>query len=215
MTRRPTGSARVAGGDLKVERQLIILMSEVSLKEYLEKLLEVRIIVVEEPQAVVDKVLQLSSEGRIDWAKIQHFTSDEWPDGVLDRVEPRLVVSLDRFRKLYGAPVYPSTDPEAWVRTSGSPTSRHFAIGRKSDAGDCFLGGDIREAFQVAAGMRIFGGIGLYFDTFWQKKPQPMIHLDLRKSEVQVWWVRIGGSYFYAHKDTERGVFFNTLAGIT
>lgn len=142
---------------------------------------------------------------------IRHFTPDEWPAGVLACIEPALIGQLDELRERLGRPVYPSPLAGGWVRFDGSPTSRHYAIDRRSDAGDVFPEGDIRDAWLIAQALP-FGGIGVYFDTYYQHRPWPMLHLDLRPERVL--WARISRNrYIYpARGGTERDLFFDLLA---
>lgn len=142
---------------------------------------------------------------------IRHFTPDEWPNGVLAHIDPALIGQLDELRERLGRPIYPSPLAGAWTRFDGSSTSRHYAVGRLADAGDVFPEGDIRDAWLAAQALP-FGGIGVYFDTTYQHKPWPMLHLDLRPERVL--WARIGRTrYIYpARGQAERDLFFDLLA---
>lgn len=142
---------------------------------------------------------------------LNHFTADEWPAGVLHRMQPALIVQLDALRERLGQPIHPSPLPDGWARTTGSTTSRHYAVNRLSDAGDVFPEGDIRDAWLAACGIRAFGGIGVYFDTHFRGRPWPMLHVDLRPGE-RIMWARIGGRYVYPHRSpAERDTFFELM----
>lgn len=146
--------------------------------------------------------------------KIRHFKPAEWPPGVLEHLDPALIGQLDELRQRLGRPIYPSPLAGAWARFDGSTTSRHYAVGRLSDAGDIFPAGDVREAWLIAQDLP-FGGIGIYFDTLYQNRPWPMLHLDLRPNRVL--WARVSRNrYIYpANSDAERDLFFDLLAGQT
>lgn len=131
----------------------------------------------------------------VDWGKIDHFGPHEWPEGVLDHLNPQLIYTLDVFRSRLHRPVYPSPLSGAWARQSGSSTSRHYAVDRQSDAGDVFPDCSIGNAFLVACGINDIGGIGVYFDTQYKGERWPMMHIDLRESPE--FWARINGSYYY------------------
>ena len=48
------------------------------------------------------------------------------------------ILDLQAIREESGVPLIPSPDPEGWARLRGDKDSRHFAIDRRSDAGDVF-----------------------------------------------------------------------------
>ena len=100
---------------------------------------------------------------KIDWGQVSHFTPKEFPDEVLDDVEPKFIYALDKFREKLGFQVIPSPLAGGWVRLTGSTTSRHYAVGRKSDAGDVFPQCDLFYAMVIAIQCG-FTGIGLYFE---------------------------------------------------
>jgi hypothetical protein len=160
----------------------------------------------------------------INWQEIQFFNPDFPSESVFkqveDLIEPNLMLAIDRFRGLLGARIDPSPLPEAWAR-HGSPNSQHNVVYsemgkpiRLSSAGDVFPTCDIRTAFQVAAGSGLFGGIGVYFDTNYGGQPRMMMHLDIRKIEVAIWWARVNGVYIYAHRKDEQDLFFKAIAGV-
>ncbi len=160
----------------------------------------------------------------IDWSKIKYFSPDYPSEAVFkeveDLIEPGLMSALDEFRDLLGTPIDPSPLKSAWARFD-APTSQHYVEvaengrpTRLSCAGDIFLSCDIRTAFRVAVGCGLFGGIGIYLDTKYNGNPRMMMHLDIRKVKVSLWWARINGVYVYAHKESEYNTFFKALAGI-
>lgn len=132
-------------------------------------------------------------KNKIDWSKVNHFTAKEFPDEVLDDVEPKFIYALDKFREKLGFQVIPSPLIDGWVRLTGSKTSRHYAVGRKSDAGDVFPQCDLFYAMVIAIQCG-FTGIGLYFDTTRKDKPEPMLHLDMREGQAVI-WRRDNGKY--------------------
>ena len=93
------------------------------------------------------------------------------------------------------------------ARMDGRKTSTHrifFSadgqITKYSTGIDVFCNTHIFKAWTVALNSNLFGGVGVYFDTygndgeFW-----PMLHLDLRSLPLA--WYRENGKYFYIHKD--------------
>lgn len=143
-----------------------------------------------------------------------NFSPSEWPDPtVLKLVDTRVLAGLNKLRDMHGKALHPSKHPDGWSRTTGSTTSRHYAVGRLSDAGDFFPEGDVLECWLKAIQMPEWGGFGLYLDT---KKsiyqPGAMMHLDLRPGP-RVFWIRneIGE---YVLKDKEPAKFWNALARV-
>lgn len=128
--------------------------------------------------------------------QLDDFDKDEFPSGVLDKLDGDLLIVLQRLRELWGNTIYPSTLEEGWVRTSGSKSSRHYAVNRKSDAGDIFPKGNTVQFWFMCQAFPEIGGIGWYMDTNrTDKQPGPMIHIDLR--EKRLLWSRIDGKYYY------------------
>lgn len=140
----------------------------------------------------------------MDWSGLDHFSKDEFPDGVLEHVEAELILSLDGYRDVLGCPVIPSPVVDGWFRKDGSESSRHYAFNRLSDAGDVFPQCDIRHALMVAMSCVWWGGIGVYLDTTGPSgKPEPMLHLDLRPSMPRTVWMRYEGKYIYPMNSPE------------
>lgn len=130
-----------------------------------------------------------------------HFSPSEFPDGAIHYMDPRYAARLAMYRAELGAPIVPSPLPAAWFRLDGSADSRHYALGRLSDAGDIFpLGCNIARAVMLAA--RHFGGVGVYLDTWLNGRVRRMLHTDCRPE--QVLWARMDGEYIYAHREPER-----------
>ena len=120
----------------------------------------------------------------------------------LELVSAELLVVLQRLRGLSGAPIIPSPDPRGWARLDGPATSRHYAVGRLSDAGDVFPARSwLREVWACAMDIREVGGLGVYACTRGPDGASwPMLHLDLRPryGEPRVLWARdVRGAYWY------------------
>ena len=130
----------------------------------------------------------------IDWTQIKHFKKSAFPENPDLHAEPMLIESLDAFRDIVGVPIYPSPVSGALARFSGSEESRHYAVGRRSDAVDVFVDCDIREAWMAAFRSKLWGGIGVYFDTHFKNKPWCMLHLDMRPGTT-TYWFRQNKSY--------------------
>ncbi|MCV6590780.1 MAG: hypothetical protein OIF57_17415 [Marinobacterium sp.] len=145
---------------------------------------------------------QLEPAAELNFECVDHFGAHEWPGDALAHVDSELVLALDAFRDRLGHGVVPSPVVGGWYRLDGSKTSRHYAVGRLSDAGDVFPRCDIRKALMVAQGCDWFGGIGVYLDTTGPSgKPEPMLHLDLRPGRVV--WLRYEGRYIYPLRSAE------------
>ncbi len=137
----------------------------------------------------------------LDFSEVNYFSIDEWPGDSLAHIDADLVLALSEYRDRLGHGVVPSPVVDGWYRTDGSKTSRHYAVGRLSDAGDVFPQCDIRKALMVAMGWG-WGGIGVYLDTTGPSgKPEPMLHLDMRQGRVI--WMRYNGRYIYPMSSAE------------
>jgi len=119
----------------------------------------------------------------------------------LSLVDAELIHVIERLRTLTGIPITPSPVQGAWGRTSGSETSRHYAVGRLSDAGDIFPArGRVLDLWLAAQAIPEIGGIGLYADTRGPDgQPWPMMHIDLRSYRVSWACDTVSGSraYYY------------------
>lgn len=155
----------------------------------------------------------------IDWSRVKYFNpkTDKFPEDPNLYSDPNLIYALDLLREAYGYPIYPSPVKGALARLDGSSTSRHYAVGRKSDAIDIFPTKDKdKELYLAALSSNLFGGLGLYLDTRGlDGLPLPMLHVDLRplNNNKMMLWVRDKkGNYIYSHKDNQRHLFFNKLS---
>lgn len=153
----------------------------------------------------------------LDFAQdVGHFAPGEFPGDALSHIDAELILVLDELRDMLGAPTLPSPVLAGWYRTSGSTGSRHYALGRLSDAGDVFPDCNIVHALLTAMRQRKWGGIGVYLDTTGPNgNPWPMLHLDLRPGE-QVLWMRLPGNrYIYPQSSTAaRQEFIQRLAEV-
>jgi len=122
-----------------------------------------------------------------------------------------IINKLDDLRNKYGKPIYPSPVIGALARFDGSKTSRHYSVGRQSDAIDVFIGGrDYLEFYHLLIAEGI-GGIGIYPDTKFRNQPWPMFHIDLRPNTIPMIWSRTE-FYTYPHKhQTDRLSFLSNL----
>ena len=124
----------------------------------------------------------------INWKTIRHFTPGEFSENPDEHAAPELIMALDQWREFLGFIVNPSPVSGALARFSGDSESRHYAVGRLSDAVDVFASCHIRQAWLSAMRSKLWGGIGVYFDTQYQGKSRPMLHLDLRPGPTVIWY---------------------------
>lgn len=142
------------------------------------------------------------------WNSI-NFVPGEFPEDPRQHAVPALIARLDEWRNTLGVPIHPSPVPGALARFHGSEKSRHYAVGRKSDAVDVFVEGSQAAAWMAA--LPLFGGVGFYIDTAYKGKQRPMFHVDLRPEPL--YWLRSGGSkYTYANTTVGRAALLRLLA---
>ena len=152
----------------------------------------------------------------IDWLKVDYFNTheDKFSENPDDYAEPKLIYNLDSFRKIVGRPISPSPVTGALARFDlDSINSRHYAVDRESDAIDVFVSAEPATTFIHAISCRLWGGIGIYFDTKFRGKQHIMYHLDCRplKNGLPVIWYRLNGKYFYPKTADEMIMLFNLL----
>lgn len=150
------------------------------------------------------------------WEKLKPYFSkegDSWSEDPDLYAQEDLLTALYEYRKLLGVPVHPSPVTGALARFTGdfkvSIGSYHYVGGtrdgslpivRKSSAIDVFTGTNIRRAFTTALTSKLWGGIGVYFDTNFKGIPTAMLHLDLRKTSSTVIWFRQRHKYYQPYK---------------
>lgn len=136
---------------------------------------------------------------KIDWEMVNYFNPeiDEFSEDPDKYADPKLIYAIDAFRAISSSPIHPSPATGALARFEETAKySRHYAIGRKSDAIDIFCEEPIQNAYLKAITCGLFGGVGVYFDTRYKGKPWPMLHLDLRplkNSTITLWYRDISG----------------------
>ena len=128
---------------------------------------------------------------QLDWKAIDRFSADEWPDGVLDRMDPQVIQTLANIRNKLpdDHAMIPSPVPAAHVRTTGE--SRHSTQGGKrlSDATDVFMSWrHVWRAWMWAQRCVSVGGLGIYTDMKYSGEvgAMAMLHIDCRQDRV-VW----------------------------
>ena len=121
----------------------------------------------------------------------------------LSLTDAEVILTLQRLRNVSRVPMTPSPLQGAWSRTTGSKTSRHYAIGRLADAGDFFpRRGRALYVWTVMQQLPEINGIGLYSDKKGPDgKPQIMIHMDLRTPTRIFWVTDKNGNYWSLHKN--------------
>lgn len=151
----------------------------------------------------------------IEWNDVDHFQKGEFPENPDLYAEPSLIYMLDDFRALLNLPIYPSPANGALARFDGNPDSRHYAVDRKSDAVDIFVDGDIRHVWLTAMMSGLWGGVGVYFDTYYLSIKWPMLHLDLRpltSLNSVTYWFRDGDYYHPMSNNDHRQRLFQLLS---
>ncbi len=132
---------------------------------------------------------------------IRRFKPGEFPENPEEHAEPGLIYALDDFAVALGKVVHPSPVPGALARLDGSETSRHYAMGRRSDAIDVFCACPIFQAWATALWCG-WGGIGVCFDTRYRGGLWPMLHLDQRQEKL-IWFRDEAGEYHYPITDLD------------
>lgn len=142
----------------------------------------------------------------IDWSKVDCFTKAEFPEDPDKYADVFMIYSLDKLRDLLQQPIHVSPVSGALARfDNGADYSRHYAVNRKSDAIDIFCETNIFEAWSIAIRSGLWGGVGVYFDTFYNNKRHCMLHLDKRPNNSL--WYRHNKKYV-SKKDKK---FWGTL----
>ena len=134
-----------------------------------------------------------------DYPSFPEFRSYQIP---LTLVSAELILVLQQLRTDSGIPIIPSPVHAGWARIDGSPDSRHYAVGRLSDAGDIFPArGRAFDCWLLAQEISRIGALGLYGDTRGPDgRPWTMMHIDLRP-RPRLFWIREDGKYYYLHRD--------------
>jgi len=155
--------------------------------------------------------------------EIEFFKEDEFPKYELDRASVGIIKALDAIRKFAGHSIYPSPVSGALSRIEGSLTSRHYAVGRDSDAIDFITQKDanLLRLLTILQGCKLFGGIGVYFDTRGlEQSHDVMFHVDLRPVEVgsslSALWYRNRSGYHYPFKQPMKfAQLYSNLIGLS
>lgn len=128
----------------------------------------------------------------LDWGEVPNFSLHEWPSGVLDQMDARVIRALANARLALppSHKLNPSPVAAAHVRATGA--SRHSTQGghRLSDATDFFC--DWAHASRTLQSLRRtpeIGGIGIYTDMIFSGKEgdRCMFHIDCRPERLE--WV--------------------------
>jgi hypothetical protein len=128
----------------------------------------------------------------------QHFKKTEFPSGVLDHMDARLLTEcLFPLRQVSGVSMMPSSLYGAHVRhTDGRSLHCTHNKTRLSQATDFHVAthDKMMRVVNQAQTLDSIGGIGIYFDTH-----RPMIHIDMRSERLM--WLRYAkngrGVYLY------------------
>jgi len=126
---------------------------------------------------------------------------------------PSIITEVDMLREATGVPLIPTLEPAGHVRWEASASRHSLKEGKRlSDATDLFVGGGLGAWLRVwtVAQDLGFGGIGVYFDTYYKGKPRVMFHFDMRAPRML--WVRRSKRYVYLRRPLEARAFFSILS---
>jgi uncharacterized protein YcbK (DUF882 family) len=157
--------------------------------------------------------------------QIKNFVQSEFPEPI-EYGHPKLFYSLDAYRNLLGAPIYPSPSARAFVRTrERHKESMHYANldqHIRSRAIDVFVDDRVDRAFMLAMASQLWGGVGVYGDTEFKGRPWSMLHLDIRplghghSRNCALIWLRIKGEYTYPqYEEYGEALLFNFLMNLS
>lgn len=133
----------------------------------------------------------------------KNFDRGDFPEDPNRNADPVLIQNLQAFRKWHGSYIYPSPVSGALARFEDEDAdSRHYAVGRQSDAVDVFAENPA-AAFLLAVTCGLWGAVGIYTNTRYRKQAWPMLHLDCRpygvghSQEHLLVWHRDHNGYHY------------------
>lgn len=153
----------------------------------------------------------MSNAADMDWSGITRFSPSEWPAGVLEYMDPRIIRVVSDIRDALPEDhsMTPSPVDRAHVRheVSGSRHSTRERA-RLSDATDIYMAWPhVWAAWLEAQRHPEVGGLGIYTDMLWagQLRRKAMLHIDTRPERL-VWvaWRRDQHDpmkYVYLHSD--------------
>ena len=132
----------------------------------------------------------------LDWATdvTPRIRQSEFPAGVLEHMDARIIQALSHLRTVVGKPLYPSPVFGAHIRHSIS-NSRHSTRNgnRLADATDFFVAWEDAWAYLEAAEAHPdINGIGIYTDMLFGPGAEgtwAMIHIDCRPADSKLDWV--------------------------
>ena len=159
----------------------------------------------------------------IPWNEINFFNKNEFPADPDIYAEPEVIISLNEFRRITGRKIYPSPLKRAFVRLGDEDVnSQHYCapdFSIKSRAIDVFPEGNPFKNWLNAVSCGLWGGVGVYFGTFYGTRTNlwPMLHLDIRCRDNGVpalWYRNPSGEYdFFMRRDTSAiDVFFRMFS---
>lgn len=143
-------------------------------------------------------------EGRI----TPRISKEEFPAGVLDKMNLRIIELMSDLRERSGVAMFPSPEAGAHVREIGN--SRHSTKEgtRLSDAVDFFCSWEgAARVLQETRRIYGIGGIGIYTDMIFRGQPEGvwcMFHIDARPERLE--WV----GWRESQKHKTQYVYFNS-----
>lgn len=122
----------------------------------------------------------------MNWEQVHYFKPEEWRDDP-SKVSTELVLILDHFRHMVGAPV---TIHCCWQQQGHAPKSYHYT----GQAVDFHVDKSVplETQYSVLSAIRGIGGLGFYPD--WNN---PGWHVDIRSGADRLEWRRKNGLYAY------------------
>ena len=149
----------------------------------------------------------------INGVDMPNFTKKEIPDDKAKFMDEQILRRTQMYRDVLNCPFNISLNNDALVRFHGRKTSHHRVIVdpsngiiiKKSTAIDGFPKCDMFKAWSISVQSKLFGGVGVYFDTKNNHgEPQPMLHHDLRTNPL-IWLrdkdtIKTNGGYMFQNE---------------
>ncbi len=130
---------------------------------------------------------------QLDWSKIDKFSPGEWPDGVLEYMDDRIIYALRDIRVKSGCTMWPSPVYGAHVRHDKGNRHNTLQRTRLADATDFFTTWKDAEAVleTILLFPNVIKGFGVYDSMKFKTDivgEYCMFHIDTRPVGPVCWW---------------------------